>query len=599
MNQNSNQRSQQNQWLGQVMKVEQAILDGHMPPIGQLLAIPADIRMHSPLLLRAECEHGLLHGPLLETKQRLEAALRGFAAQADETAMLAMMAMLALLYGQVGDAREATPFLALLTEEWERNPENCSGFVPWALARAAANRPEHAERFREASGLFAHAAERFREERKPNWTGFVLLDSAVFDAGEKSKPDWAFWMNWLKRHSAEHPHADAALRVLTAERPDASVCGKLPLRFACLSLAALGGQCEDNPPAELADDIEIMIYAEAAKARAQLAAGKSSEAAESLDRLERHCRLLSTPAIERLAMELRQAVALSRQAALDTGNVSNRKGKRREDRTGGTGQTEETGLEQDEKEAVAIKWQVKLFGGTGFGKSGGQWKQPVWRRRKAGELFAYLLLQPNYKSNREQVIEKVFGEGEPAKRSNQLYVTLHDLRSALKDIGMQEETVYAKRGVIGISEQVVDTVDCETFVTLSRVGDQLWTDDREAACRLYDKALPLYGIAGVELPRSEWLERIREQLLDRQTSMLRRLAAYHSEQGDEAREEQRLSDWIELRPDHEEAYGAMIRLCLRSGRRVEAISWYRRLERICREELGIEPFEEIRELLWN
>ena len=42
----------------------------------------------------------------------------------------------------------------------------------------------------------------------------------------------------------------------------------------------------------------------------------------------------------------------------------------------------------------------------------------------------------------------------------------------------------------------------------------------------------------------------------------------------------------------------MIRLCLRSGRRVEAIGWYRRLERICREELGTEPLEEVRRLLW-
>ena len=63
--------------------------------------------MKSPLLLRAECENGLLNGRFMETKQRLEAALRGFAAQADESAMLAMMAMLGLLYVQVGDLHEA------------------------------------------------------------------------------------------------------------------------------------------------------------------------------------------------------------------------------------------------------------------------------------------------------------------------------------------------------------------------------------------------------------------------------------------------------------------------------------------------------------
>ena len=68
-----------------------------------------------------------------------KAALKGFAAQADEASMLAMMGMLALLYEQVGDRQEAQPLLALLNQEWNRTPELCSGFVPWALARAAGN----------------------------------------------------------------------------------------------------------------------------------------------------------------------------------------------------------------------------------------------------------------------------------------------------------------------------------------------------------------------------------------------------------------------------------------------------------------------------
>ncbi|MBW7460488.1 hypothetical protein K0U00_41135, partial [Paenibacillus sepulcri] len=218
---------------------------------------------------------------------------------------------------------------------------------------------------------------------------------------------------------------------------------------------------------------------------------------------------------------------------------------------------------------------------------------------KAGELLVYLLLQPGYKANREQVIDRVFGEGDPAKRSNQLYVTLHDLRQSLKDMGISVDPVYAKRGLIAVDEHMVDQVDAETFMTLSRVGDQLWVDDREAACRLYEEALPLYGQLGTELPGAEWLDRVRDQMMDRQTIMLKRLAIYYSDMQDDMMVEQCLGEWIALRPEQEEAYETIILHFLDKGRRSEAVGWYKRLERMCMEELGTEPVEEIKRLLWR
>ncbi|SFJ27427.1 DNA-binding transcriptional activator of the SARP family [Paenibacillus sp. UNC496MF] len=592
MNQKNKRASQQDQWLGHVMKAEQTILDGQMLPIGQLLAIPADIRMKSPLLLRAECENGLLNGRLMETKQRLEAALRGFAAQADESAMLTMMAMLGLLHVQVGDRHESKPFLSLLAQEWARNPESCSGFVPWALARAAAGGAEPASRFDEARCLLFAAAERFREEGRALWAGFVLLDALLFDREARANPEWPFWINWLKRHTAEQPLAAAVARLLGSGTPDAGLCADMPVRYAYLGKAVLLNRAEEQLPEELADDIESGLYAASAAIRRLLAEGNAGAAAIALRSFDRQRRLLSTPELERLAGELRERLDAAIADPVPAGLTESGADR-------GLAPRQAPGRDEGGEAQSAAKWTIKLFDGIGFSAGNGPMAEPVWKRRKAGELFVYLLLQSGYKSNREHVVERVFGEGDAAKRSNQLYVTLHDLRSALKEIGFQDDAVYAKRGVVGIAEHAVEAVDVETFMTLSRVGDQLWMDDREAASRLYDKALPLYGMLATELPHAEWLDRTREQLLDRQTTMLKRLAAYYGEQGDEAREEQRVSDWIALRPNQEDAYEAMIRLCLRGGRRVEAIGWYRRLERICREELGTEPLEEVRQLLWS
>lgn len=573
--------------MNEVLNIEQAILDGRMPGTQELQAIPEAIRMKSPLLLRAACEDGLLNGKMIETKQWLESALKGFAAQADESSMLAMMGMLGLLYEQVGDRQEAQPILSFLRQEWNRTPENCSGFVPWALARNAASEGVESESgSKTADPLYFAAAEAFRRESKPVWSAFVLLDRLLFDPLTVGDSDWQLWLLYLERHLTEETYKEPLYEALAHHRISEEQCGKLPARFAYLCKAVLLQDPHDKPAQELAGDIEIQAYASAAKVKQLLASGNRVKASIELQTMERLQKLASTPAIRRMFLSLTSSAQHQSEEEQQHWQAPP------------ASATPEERPADKEPQSLPVRWRIKLIDGILFSTQQGAAAEPVWKRRKAGELLVYLLLQPGYKANREQVIEKVFGEGEPAKRSNQLYVTLHDLRQTLKDVGMPHDPVYAKRGVIGIDESIVDIVDAEVYITLSRVGDQLWLDDREAACRLYDEALPLFGHLATELPGSEWLERIREQLIERQTVMLKRLAIYYSGMQDEVRVEQRLADWIALRPEQEDAYEAMIRHCLHRRRRAEAIGWYRRLERMCREN-GTEPLEETKRLLWE
>jgi len=136
-------------------------------------------------------------------------------------------------------------------------------------------------------------------------------------------------------------------------------------------------------------------------------------------------------------------------------------------------------------------------------------------------------------------------------------------------------------------------------VTQSRVGDQLWAADRDAAVMLYMDAVRQYGLLGSDMPVSDWLERWRIQLLERQTVMLRRLAEYYIALAEDSHAEQWLTAWIDLRPDQEEAYQAMIRFWKERGRHAEAVGWYKRLERVFREEYGLEPLEETKRLVWE
>ncbi|MBB3114213.1 DNA-binding SARP family transcriptional activator [Paenibacillus phyllosphaerae] len=592
-------------WTDSVLSLERAILDGRRVTADMLSVIPVAIRSRSPLLLQAECEDGLLTGRLVETKRLIESALRAFAAQANEQAMLTLMGMLGLLYQQVGDRHESLPITEFLSSEWKRTPEACSGFVAWALARAFAN--ESAEAIEQGAAndtpnaMFLGAATRFRSEGKPIWAALVLLDRLIYDPADPAlqQSEWQLHMQWLNRNLDETPLSRSLAEAVSAGgRPKDEAMEALPARFDFLINAVYFNRANRKPLKSLSDDIEVQFYAAEAELKRQLQRGETAQAANIQAALEGYLKLVVTPEMNRRMERIRQMMS----------SAPNEVGQHEE---GPTLATETTPFAaQDAGEAALSeeadstggaadkRWRVQLMDGLRFSTYDGFVAEPVWKRRKAGELLVYLLLQPAYKANREQVLERVFGEGEHTKQSNQLYVTLHDLRHTLREMGMTDP-VYVKRGVIGLDEQIIEQVDAETYMTLSRVGDQLWNDDREAACRLYDEALPLYGQLATELPYVEWLERIREQMLDRQTNMLKRLAMYYTELQDDVRAEQRISEWIALRPNQEEAYESMIRHCLAKGRRAEAIGWYKRLERIYEEEFGTEPLEETKRLLWK
>ncbi|TYP75774.1 AfsR/SARP family transcriptional regulator [Paenibacillus methanolicus] len=580
-------------WTDSVLSLERAILDGRRVTADMLAVIPASIRNSSPLLLQAECEEGLLQGRLGDAKRLIESALRAFAAQANEQAMLTLMGMLGLLYQQVGDRSDSRHVLDFLRTEWAHSGQACSGFVPWALARALAGGGlDEQGGLTTPEELFLAAAHRFREEGKPLWAAIVMLERLLYDPQRDAlvNPAWRLLLQWLGRSLDDTSLGQALKETLNAGgKPKDETIELLPARYVYLVNAICFGRANRRPPRSLDDDIEVQFYAAAAELRRGVQRGDDSRARELWQALEGYAALVSSPEMKRRLIELEELRKQTVREETAEPAITVR-----------PAAEAVPNLTEPEPASVTAdrRWRVQLIDGLRFSSADGQVAEPVWKRRKAGELLVYLLLQPAYKANREQVLERVFGEGETAKQSNQLYVTLHDLRHTLREMGMSDP-VYVKRGVIGLDEQIIEHVDAEAYMTLSRVGDQLWNDDREAACRLYEEALPLYGQLATELPNVEWLERTREQMLDRQTNMLKRLAIYYTELRDEVKAEQALSEWIALRPKQEEAYEAMIRHCLAKSHRAEAIGWYKRLERMYEEEFGSEPLEETKRLLWN
>ncbi len=568
-----------------VLELEQAVLDGRIPDQRTLEALPEQAVSGSPLLLRTGSVHLMLEGQLKEAQEWLQAAIRGFALQANHVEMLSMIAMLTLVYVRIGDFTETETLLHHLEEESLRSPDHCSGFVWWALARGRCwGRTSTILGSLTSDEYFARAADWFREEGASEWYAYLLLDRWLYDPDSMREEAWSKRLNALRQWGAINRDCEIVLQVLEGGTLSEEEEERLPSRFGYLlkSLHLSGDDTAvESPVSDLRYDVEAQLFNSRMNVRRKLAAGDRVGASVALRQMELMLEEMATPRTQAWHAELRERIGGNMEHAPLVASLP---------------------VHLDEEIQMPAPKQnrlrVQLMSGIRFYLSDGTTVSPKWKRRKSKELLVYLLLQPEYRVLRDQVVEQVFGEGDATKLANHLYVSLHELRNALASIGF-EEAIEVRGGLIGFNDSVIEAVDVEQFTTLSRVGDQLWGKDKEASVMLYLDAVRLYGTLGSDMPYLDWLERWRSHMMERQTQMLRRLGEYYAARTEDSHTEQWLTAWIDLRPDQEEAYQAMIRYWMERGRHAEAVSWYRRLERVCREELGTVPLEETRKLVWE
>jgi two-component SAPR family response regulator len=242
-------------------------------------------------------------------------------------------------------------------------------------------------------------------------------------------------------------------------------------------------------------------------------------------------------------------------------------------------------------------WRIRLFGGLAFQNGFREVRGMRWKRKKAQELCVYLLLQPNYMSSRDQLIDILqLGEVHD-KAARLLHVITHQLRQTfLDELGIRD-IVFIREGLVSLRENAIEYVDVEKYYALIRTADQLWIKDRPLACELYEEAHALYDELLPELPYISWLANVREHALDKQTSIVRKLCRAAEEKQDAIMEEHYCREWLRLRPDQEEACQQQLRILTRTKRHQEARQLYERFARHYREELGLEPSAETAQLL--
>ncbi len=218
----------------------------------------------------------------------------------------------------------------------------------------------------------------------------------------------------------------------------------------------------------------------------------------------------------------------------------------------------------------------------------------AWTRRKAGELFRYLLLQPNRASGREVIIEALWPDHESDSPSDLLHQATSSLRHALEpDLPDKFPSRYLKVEGDRISLQLPpgSTVDFEHFERVLPIAIQTHNADRLI------EALNLYS--GELFPSdrySDWSTEKRMALAELRQRGLLALARAYLDQGQYhhvitcTRQILQVDEW------NEDAVLLAMQAYTGLQNIPNALQIYKQLEQTLKDELRIAPRSDLREL---
>ncbi len=229
--------------------------------------------------------------------------------------------------------------------------------------------------------------------------------------------------------------------------------------------------------------------------------------------------------------------------------------------------------------------RVRLLGGFRVSVGARTVEEGGWRLRKAANLVKLLALAPGHRMHRERATDLLWPDLRRQAAANNLYQVLHAARRAFEADPKATARYLDSRG-----EQLVLCPDAELWVDVEAFEEAAKAARRYHKPTAYRAALDLY--AGELLPGhpyEDWAEGRREELRRLFLSLLAELAALHEERGEYGAAVEALRRAVAEEPTHEEAHLGLMRLCALSGRRVEALAQYERLEEVLSRELDTEP----------
>lgn len=223
----------------------------------------------------------------------------------------------------------------------------------------------------------------------------------------------------------------------------------------------------------------------------------------------------------------------------------------------------------------------------------------AWRRGTALRLFQFLLCHRGRPIHREQIQEALWPHSRPEASAVSLRVALNALQRALEpERPKKAEPRFVRRdGPTLILDPELVHLDAQEFTDVVRQARDKEAADPDAALRLYRRALALYrGDYLEEFPYEEWAAERRRELLGLYLRAAERAAELLVERGayEEALD---VCEQILVRDRcWEPAHALLMRAHSALGNRSLALRAFERCEQYLREDLGVEPSPELKDL---
>lgn len=242
--------------------------------------------------------------------------------------------------------------------------------------------------------------------------------------------------------------------------------------------------------------------------------------------------------------------------------------------------------------------RIRLLGSLEVIIDGTPVPEKSWQTQKVKTLFKYLVLNRGRKASREQMMEMLWPEADPASSAASLRVALTRMRRALSPDGARSrgKTPFFgdERGLIWFDPGEDYALDTEEFEREVRAGmERMEAGDGAGARECFESALELYrGDLLEEDLYEDWAASDRERLQITCLNVLITLSRIHLDTG-------HLAAWnlaigllqraLAINPYREETYLALMEAYRLAGQRGEALRVYKKCRKMLEEEFGVAP----------
>jgi DNA-binding SARP family transcriptional activator/class 3 adenylate cyclase len=217
---------------------------------------------------------------------------------------------------------------------------------------------------------------------------------------------------------------------------------------------------------------------------------------------------------------------------------------------------------------------------------------------KQRALLALLLLERNHVVPRDRLVDALWGESPPASTTTSLHVYVSRLRRALAHVDREDGGVLVTQPPGYLLRAPADSVDGARFERLVAAGgDAIRAGKAVEAEEALARALGLWrgpalaDFASEEFAQAEIarLERLRLRALEDRVEAFLLLGRHADALGE-------LPALVERHPYEERPRAQLMLALYRSGRAAEALAVYRDFQQLLRDDLGLDPSLQLREL---